>query len=127
MANVFDTFPKTLRIGPYDWRIKLIPGLKDEKGEELAGQCDERGFSLEFNPDEAIHPFPLLAMETVLHEIHHAVFSVCSFQPGDTEERICTLHARMMTQIYRDNPCLLDWMGAIVSGTRTWWGGSRDA
>jgi hypothetical protein len=110
MNKVFNKLPTKLRIGPYDWSIRLIADLKDSGGEEISGQCDCRDFAIELNTNQDIHPFPLIALETVLHEIYHAIFSVAHFQSGDTEERICAVLASYDTQIRRDNPGLVAWI-----------------
>jgi hypothetical protein len=109
-SKVFDKLPRNLRIGPYDWTVKLIADLKDETGEDVSGQCVCRDFVIELNTNKDIHPFPLTALETVLHEIYHAIFSVAHFQKGDTEERICAVLASYDTQIRRDNPGLVAWI-----------------
>jgi hypothetical protein len=114
-VNPFDGLPETLRIGAYDWRIYLKPEIKDETGDDIAGHCVERGFTFEFNTDPDIHSNPLIAMETVLHEITHAIFSTGHITKGDTEERVCLILGSLWTQIYRDNPKLMQWIVDVLA------------
>ncbi len=90
--------------------MKITPELKDEDGSDLAGTCEERGFIIELNASNEIHPFPLAALETVLHEITHSVFYTSHITKGDTEERVCQSMGSVLTQIFRDNPKLIAWI-----------------
>ena len=107
---VFDGLPATIRIGAYDWNIEFHNGITDESGEELAGQCIERSYVIQLNTCEDIHPFPLVAVETVIHEIGHTIFSSMHLQKGDSEERVCLMFGCAWTQILRDNPELTKWI-----------------
>ncbi len=110
-VSIFQNFPPTLRIGAYDWRVEILPDLKDEEGTDLAGTCEERGFIIQINSAIDINPFPLAAVETVIHEITHAVFFASHLAKGDTEERVCLSVGAIWTQILRDNPKLVAWFG----------------
>ncbi len=65
--NVFEGLPATIRIGAYDWKLDVVPEMKDDDGSDLAGTCEERGFVIQLNASSEIHPIALTALETVIH------------------------------------------------------------
>lgn len=50
-------------------------------------------------------------VDTLLHEINHAIYWAYSMDDNDKEERIVGTFATAWTQVYRDNPELLKFIG----------------
>jgi len=51
-----------------------------------------------------------LAVDTLLHEILHAIFWAYHIKETDCEERTVSILGTAWAQIYRDNPWLLAWI-----------------
>lgn len=60
--------------------------------------------------DETI-PTPYKLIDTLLHEIGHAIYWAYGIYDDDKEERIVSTFATAWMQVYRDNPWLLDYIG----------------
>ncbi len=54
-------------------------------------------------------------VDTLLHEISHAIYWAYGMEDEDKEERIVATFATAWTQIYRDNPFLLQWIHATLN------------
>ena len=102
--------PRTLRIGPLDWTVRLMTGAEQMGGGNI-GLCEpsHQRLNVQENP-ASTHS----AVDTLLHEISHAIFWVFHVRGGDSEERIVSAMGTAWTQIYRDNPDLLDWIAEGV-------------
>lgn len=50
------------------------------------------------------------ALESLLHEISHAIWWVYRLNDDDKEERIVSVMGMAWTQVYRDNPWLIEWI-----------------
>lgn len=93
--------PKTVIVGHRKWKIK------ETRSKKRDGLCDyenhtiwvklkgQRGFQ---------------QANTLQHEILHTAFDESALVEGDTEERIVTALANVMTQVIRDNPKVFDWI-----------------
>jgi hypothetical protein len=103
MTDQLDGLPKTIRIGPYDITIKLLPGDHDDCGNFNLG---EGAIGLQ----GAFHT-PTMAVDTFIHEVIHAACRIYGIIDDDfLEERICSGVAPVMTQIFLDHPEILRWM-----------------
>lgn len=102
--------PKSLRIGPYDIKIKSF-----EHAQALAvGRYGEfSSVELTIRVDFLINP--IKSLNTLLHEINHALawISGITFESAD-EEAIVQIMANGWVQIYRDNPELLEYIREVV-------------
>jgi hypothetical protein len=57
-------------------------------------------------------PSRWVIVDTVLHEINHAIFWAYLLRDNDDEERTVATIATGWTQVFRDNPALLAWIGS---------------
>lgn len=56
-------------------------------------------------------------LNTLIHEINHAIFQVYFIDPEeDNEERIVTTLANAWTQVYKDNPELIKFISKMSKG-----------
>lgn len=92
----------SLRIGPIDIDVIFCP-----LNEEMFG--DFCYIKNKIRIDESLSGPPLV--DTLIHEINHAVWKVGHLSDKKQgEERAVSVMASTWTQIYRDNPWLLDWI-----------------
>jgi hypothetical protein len=101
----FESMPRRIRIGVYDVNVIIAPVDRDDK--EIWGAYEDIQHRITL---AAEIPTKLRAVNTLVHEINHAVFKAQCLREGDDEERICDGMANGWTQILRDNPTLLVWL-----------------
>jgi hypothetical protein len=105
--NTTHDLPKAIRVAAYD--IKVINW-------DTHTACANRRFgefcALEFciRVDATVDPMKVL--NTLIHEINHAVYWAYGLEDEDKEERVVSTMAIGWTQIYRDNPHLIRWIEA---------------
>ena len=63
---------------------------------------------------QAVMPSVAKLIDTVLHEIGHAIYWAYGLEDEDREERIVGTMATAWTQVWRDNPLLLLWLNEAV-------------
>ncbi len=107
MSNI--DLPKSLRIGPFDYTVE------DWEPREAANdrRYGEVSHVLLRIRVDTCHG-PLQALNTLLHEIMHAIWHQYSMGKDDEEERSIEIMAGAWTQVYRDNPDLLRFIGEAV-------------
>ena len=103
--------PSSIRVGPYDFAIELMP----------ASWRDTTGYLGEFSPDEHVIRLQAepagaaIAIDTLLHEIGHAIWWGYHLADSEQEERVVSIMGTAWTQVYKDNPALLQWIAKGVS------------
>lgn len=103
-ANPLKGLPKHLRIGNIKYDI-LIVRPSENYGRQYGSGWIEVGEDQETG---------VRAIETVLHEITHAIYDAYVIRAGDDEERTVTTLAKGWAQVYHDNPALLRWMSKVA-------------
>lgn len=108
MAVAIDDLPESIRVGPHDIRFA---GL---------GAADARNNYGTFVPAEQeirlqqAYASGSMAVDTVLHELVHAIFSVATVQVKQGEEHIVSVVATYLAQVIRDNPDFVIWLQQTV-------------
>jgi hypothetical protein len=100
--------PSSLRIGPFDVHIETREKLADE---DTWGTYNGASLIMQFQSGQPSNTF---AVDTVLHEINHAIYRIFGLREGDDEERIVGVMATGITQVLRDNPKLVAWLREIL-------------
>lgn len=93
---------KKLRVAHVDFEIQM---WTTDTATALAryGECDNHKNIIKLDPD--IKGFMLL--ETLIHEITHAIYWYYDIQDEDIEERVVSKLGVGWAQVYRDNPELI--------------------
>ena len=103
--------PTSVRIAAFDIRIEEM---------SVAVANDARTFG-DFSPRRSLIRIEqegrprAHVLDTLLHEITHAIWWSYNIQDDDKEERTVTIMATAWVQIYRDNPDLLAFICASVA------------
>ncbi len=104
---MMDGLPKSVRVGPHDIKITILPAadMADDFGTiEMANLemrlCDQ-------------YAAGSMAVDTVLHEVLHAIWHV-SLKETQAEEAIVSTISSQLTQVIRDNPEFVKWMQQTV-------------
>jgi hypothetical protein len=100
MKKPLDGLPKTVRVGATKYDVVVV------RPSDNWGRQFETGW-IEIADDQGTG---VRALETVLHEITHAIYNSYVIRSGDDEERTVTTLAKAFAQVYHDNPALLRWM-----------------
>lgn len=99
------TLPRKIKVGAYDWRVKLDSGDNDEWG---ITEFDK--YQITIWPDDMPHAH--FCVGIVLHELYHVIFNNEDLEGavGDVEETTVTGFERGTVALFRDNPKLLTWI-----------------
>ena len=93
--------PSNIRVGPFDFSVFWVDANNGvDKGE--FGECDTTNLAIKI--DKSVDR--ILQLDTLLHEISHAIYWVYGLEDKDKEERIVQIMATGWTQVFRDNPIL---------------------
>jgi hypothetical protein len=109
MTILVDDLPGTIRVGPHDIAITY---LTDEEAKEDFGYFKTGeltiGISREFVTGS-------MAVDTVVHELLHAIWFTAIKDESSPEERAVATVATQLTQVIRDNPELIKWLQNTVN------------
>lgn len=105
-AKLVQSLPDTIRVGPFDMRIVLVP-VDQATSESRWGAFHSIPQVIELM---TTYPTLFKAADTLVHEINHAIFWAYGIDEKDEEERTVATFATGWVQVYRDNPWLLDWL-----------------
>lgn len=98
--------PKRIRVAAFD--IELVTrSMAWSYQSNRWGEFDTAAQQINLQPE---FPTGAKMVDTVLHEIGHAIYWAFGLADADQEERIVMTMATAWTQIWRDNPKLLAWM-----------------
>ena len=106
---MMDGLPKSVRVGPHDIRFADING-DDAKKNYGTFVPTEQAIRLH---DQ--YASGSLAVDTVIHEILHAIFAVGTVEVKQGEEHVVSVLGTFLTQIIRDNPELIAWLQKTVA------------
>jgi len=96
----------SIRVGAFDISIKDHPN--PDRLDEW-GNFSSRHQRIEISFDD-LSGFPFKFVDTVLHEISHAIWWAYGLEDDDKEERVVATMASAWVQVYRDNPWLIDFI-----------------
>jgi len=94
--------PTKIKISALDFNIEYVP-----LNEELFGDFSYLNSRIRIEKNLSGPPL----VDTILHEINHAVWKVWQLKDRkEDEERVVAVMASAWTQIFRDNPEFIEWM-----------------
>lgn len=102
---VLRTLPRRIKVGAYDWRIKVDPGPSEDYGETDYDKA-------EITIWPANHQSPERLVGTVIHELLHVIYADKELDGavGDREETVVVGFEIGLVSLFRDNPKLLNWI-----------------
>ena len=106
VAELLSTLPKSIHVGPFAYTLEVIDNLK-EGGEEHWGLCIHNKQKIQIAGE---HATPQAAVDTLLHEIMHAIWKERGLAKREPEERAVQAMATGLTCVLLNNPALLAWM-----------------
>jgi hypothetical protein len=100
--------PKVIKVMGKDYSIKFVS--TSPIAHENLGQCDHKKMLICIEEDQV----PVEELDTVIHEILHAIWYQMSIGEGPMEEEpIVRRTANGLLQVILDNPVLLKYASAI--------------
>jgi len=105
-AKLVAALPESIRVGPYDFTLEAMTPSKQHT-EDATGYFAYAELKIAF---EAYPISAAYAVDTLLHEINHAIYFTYGIKSEDDEERTVSTLSTGWAQVYRDNPWLLDWI-----------------
>ena len=103
--------PRSIRVGPYDI-VMIAEGAAWETANRRFGEFSAVEQAIRFNGEM---PSAAKMLDTVVHEIFHAIFWSYDLSDKDDEERTVSSMATGWVAFLRDNPAFNAWMMGIVA------------
>lgn len=94
--------PTSIRVAAYDVKITAWTG---DEGTIRQRFGEWSGLSQEIRLD--VTRDPVKQVDTLLHELNHAIYWAYGIEDEDNEERLCAILSTAYTQVFRDNPQVL--------------------
>lgn len=98
-----------VKVGPFDIIIEKwsnLQGISKRRYAEFSAAELKIGIDVS-------HP-KIQIIDSLIHEINHAIYWVYKLEESDGEERLVGTMATGWTQVYRDNPWLLKYFAECV-------------
>ena len=96
------SLPQSVRVAAFDIAIIAWPHTAAAAAAKFG---EFSSLELCIRVDASVAPIKLI--DTLIHEINHAIYWAYGIDDADKEERLVATMATAWTQIYRDNPALL--------------------
>jgi len=98
--------PGSVRIGPFVLKIEPT-SVHESNGRREWGSCSVQAQKITIQSDM---PTPAKAVDTLIHEIMHAIFWAYNIADEDKEERTVASLGTALTALHLDNPWLGPWI-----------------
>jgi hypothetical protein len=108
MTVPMDDLPPSIRIGPHEVRFAALAPAEARKNYGTFVPAEQE---IRLHPEYASGS---MAVDTVLHEVIHAIFAIATVQTDQGEEHIVANLATYLAQIIRDNPDFVTWLQQTV-------------
>lgn len=104
--------PTTVRVLNHDYSIDWVTGVAAIRWEDC-GECEYNTQEIRVNTARSLQS----QADTLLHEIMHAVIYHLGLDDnmGDTEH-VVRLVATTLCTVWRDNPSVIGWLDAAITG-----------
>jgi hypothetical protein len=108
MTITIDDLPQSIRVGPHDIRFAALAAAEARRnyGTFVPAEQEIRLHSA--------YASGSMAVDTVLHEVLHAIFAIATVQAKQGEEHIVSVVATYLAQVIRDNPDFVSWLQTTV-------------
>ena len=110
MSNILEKLPKVVRVGGFDIRIELM-SMHTAAGMQRYGEFSSVEQTIRLQREM---PSRFKAVDTLLHEINHAIYWAYGLEDDDKEERIVGTFGTAQMALFRDNPWLTKWIGEAL-------------
>lgn len=109
VARCLEEMPKVIKIGAYDWTIKVDPGADAER----CGYCDFEVHTITLWAGNLTSPSHVAGI--LIHECLHVIFDneklgKLKKEKESREEQIVQAYETGLVSLFRDNGGLLVWM-----------------
>lgn len=92
-------FPKSVKVAAFDFKIEPWTAIQAHSSRKY-GECSVEEFTIRIQ--ENLDHFK--AIDSLMHEIGHAIYWAYSIEDEDKEERVVSTFGTAWTQVFRDNP-----------------------
>lgn len=108
------TLPKSIKIGPFIFSI-IARSENWQHDNDACGMCNTDHHSIDVVTERRTAGFIL---DTLIHEIQHAIWWVMDLKDEDKEEEVVRRLATGWSMVYVDNPALLEFIEESVDAVK---------
>lgn len=106
VKQLIKAMPKSVRVGPYDFALRSMSDMQ-ARGIDAFGTFSQAEGCITICDALTSEQ---LAVDTMLHEISHAIYWAYHIRDTDGEERTVSIMGTAWMQVFRDNPAILEWI-----------------
>lgn len=106
--------PRRVRIAGLDFTLKVVGPDKRPEIDKNNGLCLPDSREVLLDAEMVRESDPSLILNTVVHELTHAVNSHFGVTDASTEEDFCTNHTNGVVAMWLDNPKLVAWITRLL-------------
>lgn len=106
VAELLAKMPDKIRVGTQEYTVSAVSGLTSDEG-EVNGLCEPQ--HLRIGVDDGLVS-KALVVDTLFHEVLHAIWDERSLPNKPNEERAVRSLATGIVGLFQDNPKLLTWI-----------------
>jgi hypothetical protein len=107
LPELLQIIPSEIKVGTLTYKIEVVFGLLDEEGKEVSGICV---FETQTIKIDGVAPSKAWVVDTLLHELLHAVWNERGLPKKANEERAVKTLGTGLLGLFQDNPKLLTWI-----------------
>ena len=111
LGDVWKGLPRRIKVGQFTFRVTIALQGNCELLDGNDGRAVWEDYRLYFREDMPIQA----AVNTVYHEVTHAINWIYGVTDESTEEQFTTQHTNGQIGVFLDNPRLLNW---LIKGLR---------
>lgn len=108
LADMYNTIPKELEIGPWPYKVELTPELIKGEAGNVLGQCHRNEHWIKVAVPGM--PSPAAAVGLLLHESLHGIWANADLGQKAKEEDVVLAFEIGLVQLLKHNPDLLKWI-----------------
>lgn len=103
--------PESIKVAGLDIEVELMSPREAHAGTEFGHFSSPE---LIIKIDETLPRWKMV--DTLLHEVGHAIYFIYKIDDDDKEERIVSVQGTAWTQVFRDNPSLIKFISDTARG-----------
>lgn len=105
--------PKAIKVGPHSFSV-VERNKKWVEEHAAEGMCDFSSYTIEVN----VQHRPSCVLDTLVHEIFHAIYFTYNMTVGDDEERLVRTGSTGWLAVLSDNPALVKFINKVITRMR---------
>jgi hypothetical protein len=106
--------PRKFKIGQYTYRLRFVSAAEYDGLSDAYGVCDHDALRIYVSTEPSCAENPERLLNTVQHELTHAINHVWGIDDDTNEENMTGFHTNGTVALWLDNPKYLLWVRRLL-------------